>query len=89
VEPFRWISAALPHWPFVALVWCGSLVLAASSLRSTARARVPFVEMLLRVPAALFFFVLLALDARRDPALIAWALAFAPPYCSLLDIPRR
>jgi hypothetical protein len=45
--------------------------------------------MLLRVPAAAFFFVLLALYGRTQPALVAWTLAFAPPYCSLLDVRLR
>ena len=41
-----------------------------------------------RVPAAAFFFVLLALYGRREPALIAYALAFAPPYLALTRWPH-
>ena len=40
-------------------------------------------DLLLRVPAASVFFVLLALYARDDVMLIAYALAFVPPYLAL------
>jgi hypothetical protein len=39
--------------------------------------------MLLRIPAAGFFFVLLALHAEGAAPLVAYALAFAPPYLAL------
>jgi hypothetical protein len=39
--------------------------------------------MWLRVPAAGFFFVLLALHGRSLAPLVAYALAFAPPYLAM------
>jgi hypothetical protein len=81
---FRWINAPLPAWPFVAALWLVSLALLAASLGARARERIPFGEMLLRVPAATFFFVLLALHG-REASLVAWVLAFAPPYFSLVS----
>lgn len=85
---FRWINQPLSPWPFVALAWLVSLSSAALSLRSGARMRVPPQDMLNRVPAALFFFVLLALDGRSETALVAYALAFAPPYVTVTRLPR-
>jgi hypothetical protein len=81
---FRWVNVPLSPWPFVALAWALSLALAARSLRVGARERVPLRDILNRVPAALFFFVLLGLHARDEPALLAYAFAFAPPYLSLI-----
>lgn len=72
---FRWVNVPLPAWPFL-------IVLAILSAVFAARARfaIPRIELWLRVPAALFFFVLLALYGRSDPWLVAWTLCFAPPY---------
>lgn len=72
---FRWVNVELPVWPCVLALWALSVVLA-----TRGRLGIPRVELYLRVPAALFFFVLLAIHARTDGALIAWAIAFAPPY---------
>ncbi|MBM4358754.1 MAG: carotenoid biosynthesis protein [Deltaproteobacteria bacterium] len=83
---FRRVNGVIPAWPSVGLLWLVSAALLVVSLRCGARKRVPLGEFLLRVPAALFFFVLLAIHGRSDPALVAWTLAFAPPYCSLLDV---
>jgi hypothetical protein len=84
----RWVNRAVPEWPPVALVWGLGLWLAAAAWRTSARARVPFVDMMARAPAAGFFFVLLALHGRGAPALQAWAIAFAPPYLALIGRPR-
>ena len=67
--------------PLAAGAWLVSLALAGAALR--ARVVVARRDLLLRVPAAAFFFVLLAMYARDDGALIAYALAFAPPYLVL------
>jgi uncharacterized membrane protein len=86
---FRWVNGPIAAWPAVVALWCLAGVVLIASLRGRARSRVPLGEMLLRVPAAAFFFVLLALYGRTQPALVAWTLAFAPPYCSLLDVRLR
>ncbi len=80
---FRWINQPVAPWPVVALAWLLALCLALWSLKRQARNRVPRLDMLLRVPAALYFFVLLALASREKMALVAYACAFAPPYLSL------
>jgi hypothetical protein len=86
---FRWVNQPLDSVPFVVAAWLLSLGLTAWSLKQRARERVPRLDMLLRVPAALYFFVLLALTAAHKADLIAYALAFAPPYLSLTRLAPR
>ena len=84
---FRWLPAVEDPRPFVAVALLGSMAVALRLWR-----RPPSVagrDVLLRAPAAAFFFVLLALFARDDPWLVAWALAFAPPWLVLLASARR
>jgi len=80
---FRWIEGTIPAWPAVALVWLVSVLLTTAAIRRRVFDRMPLGELLLRVPAALFFFVLLGLYGRGEPALVAWVAAFAPPYCAI------
>jgi hypothetical protein len=80
---FRWIQGPVAPWPVVALAWALSIALAVSAWRTGVRARIPPVFMWLRVPAAGFFFVLLALHGRSLAPLVAYALAFAPPYLAM------
>ncbi|MBI4701934.1 MAG: carotenoid biosynthesis protein [Deltaproteobacteria bacterium] len=80
---FKWVSDTVPPWPVVAALWALSLALSAAALRSPAGRRLARVDLMARVPAAVFFFVLLALHGRSQPALVAYALAFAPPYLAL------
>jgi hypothetical protein len=47
-------------------------------------ARVPLADLLVRLPGAAVFFVLLVVSARGSAALVAWALAFVPPYLALV-----
>lgn len=79
----RWANAAIPAGVLVALAWSVSALLVYSALRSRAGHRIPVHELLLRVPAATFFFVLLAMHADGAWPLVAYALAFAPPYLVL------
>jgi hypothetical protein len=79
----RWINHTVPPWPVVAVAWAASLGLALIAWRRRAGAAIERHELLLRVPAAGFFFVLLALHGAEQPALIAYAVAFAPPYLVL------
>ncbi len=85
----RWVNITIPPWPAVFVIWLVSVTLAIGAWRSPAGARVRLVEMLLRVPAAGFFFVLLVLHGRDVLPLVAWALAFAPPYLVLTARARR
>lgn len=85
---FRWISGPVPHAPVVVGLWALSITLATVAWRRELRARVPPVEVLVRIPGAVFFFVLLAVTGAGG-WLTAWALAFAPPYLALTRLPAR
>jgi hypothetical protein len=79
----RWVNVPLPPWPAPVLLWLLSAALTVQAVRARASQRVPPVLLWLRLPAALFFFVLLALRGRHHLPLVAYALAFAPPYLAL------
>ena len=78
---FKWVPRGESELPFVVGAWLAScaLTVVVRKRRITVVRR----DLLLRVPAASFFFVLLALYARDDVMLIAYALAFVPPYLAL------
>ena len=82
---FRWVDQPIPPYAGVAVAWVLSLTLAGYAFVSKARTRVPLADLSLRVPAALFFFVLLGLHYDGNTALVAYALAFAPPYLALIS----
>jgi len=84
---FRWTQGFVSPWPVVALAWALSIGLAAYAWRAGLRRRIPVVFMWLRMPAAAFFFALLALHGRGVAPLVAYALAFAPPYFALTAWP--
>ena len=81
----RWVNGAVGAWPVVAVAWALFAWLAYRSYQGGLRRRVPSAELFVRAPAAMFFFVLLGLHGRDDPSLVAYAIAFAPPYLSLID----
>ncbi len=80
---FRWVDGTVAPWPAVTVAWLLSTALAVYAVRSHLSGRLTLSDMLLRMPGALFFFVLLAMHARDLPALIAYAVAFAPPYLAM------
>ncbi|MDX9999720.1 MAG: carotenoid biosynthesis protein [Polyangia bacterium] len=80
---FRWVSLPIPDLAGVVIAWAGCLLLASLAARHPATRRVPRRDLLLRVPASGFFFVLLGIHGREQPALVAFALAFALPYLVL------
>lgn len=80
----RWIAAEVTAWPAVFGAWLLSAGLTLCAARMPP-GRVPArAGLLRRVPAALFFFVLLGIHWRGAGVLVAWALAFAPPYLVLV-----
>jgi len=83
----RYLRAAVPPWPAVALVWALGLGLMGWAVADRSRLRIPASQMWARVPAALLFLVLLALYGARSLPLIAYACAFAPPYIALTRSP--
>ncbi len=83
---FRWLNQPVPPWPAVGVAAAVSVALTVAALRTRARHRVPRAEMLLRVPAAGFFVVLLLLEDAAPPALLAWSACFVGPYLACVDL---
>lgn len=84
----RWIKEPLPDIAVAALGWAAALavVVVIARTRPTGLRRLVF----FRAPAAVFFFGLLAVYGRDadNAALLAWSLAFAPPWLALLVLSR-
>ena len=80
----RRLSGPMNSLPGVAAAWALSLILVVMIFKKRAGRCVKRKTLLWRLPAALFFFVLLAIHGRDDVGLILFALAFAPPYLALL-----
>ena len=64
--------------------WALSLFWVYAILRHGTGTRVGKKTLLLRLPAALFFFTLLALNAGDSELLVVYGVAFAPPYLTLM-----
>lgn len=84
----RWLSVPLPSSLGWALAWPVGLLLVHQSRRRQWRMRLAWPLVWVRVPAALYFAVLLALFGRGSSALLAYAAAFVPPWLSLTARPR-
>ena len=81
----RWVSGPIADGTAaVASVVAGlALSVAVARLPAEAVTRVPLRELWSRVPAALYFAVLLVAYNADDPALLVYTAAFAPPYLVL------
>ena len=79
----RWVSGPINPWIAAGVAWGLSVTLAVAAARPAAAGRVPRRTLLLRVPAALFFFVLLGIYHEDAGPLVIWTIAFAPPYLVL------
>ncbi|GMV41654.1 MAG: hypothetical protein AMXMBFR64_33700 [Myxococcales bacterium] len=82
---FKWITRPIPDWTTTGATIVACLALSAAALRWRRRARVPLDEMVARMVAASLFFALIALHHRGNAPLIAFALAFAPPWFLLMS----
>jgi hypothetical protein len=69
----------------VGAAWILSLALVYTILRRGTGRRVQRKALLLRLPAALFVFLLLVLNASGSGLLVVYALAFVPPYLTLMS----
>ena len=81
---FRWIAHPIPELAMAVVGWVAAVVVV--SAISWFRPRGLRLQVLLRVPAAVFFFGLLwtcGQDADDGP-LVMWCLAFAPPWLTVL-----
>lgn len=82
----RWVNHPLPAWPVAIIAWLVLAPLGAAAWRARLRHRIPLGDLLVRIPPALLFFVLLALHHEGAAPLVAYAFAFAPPWLALLDL---
>jgi uncharacterized membrane protein len=80
----RWISMDVPSALMVGAAWILSIVVTLTFLRRGTGRHVKKKTLLLRVPAALFFLVLLISNARGSGMLIVYILASVPPYITLM-----
>lgn len=80
----RWVN--IPVGPGLAAgsAWALSLLLVYAILRNRTETRVERKTLFLRLPAALFIYTLLALHASGSALLVVFAIAFAPPYLTLI-----
>ncbi len=80
----RWVN--IPVGPRLAAgsAWALSLLLVYAILRNRTGTRVERKTLFLRLPAALFIYTLLALNASGSALLVVFAVAFAPPYLTLI-----
>lgn len=82
---FRWVQGPVATTTAIAIAW---VVLGATTLWAwRVGRRVPLADVLLRAPGAAFFFGLLALlgnEIHDRGLLLAYALAFAPPYLAAM-----
>jgi hypothetical protein len=76
---FRWVRGPVAIAPALGVVW---MVLAGVAVAARG-ARVAWPVVLARAPGAAFFFALLALSG-APAALVAYALAFVPPYLAVM-----
>lgn len=80
----RWLSRPIDPGLAAAAAWLAALLLAVVAYRRRIGALVHKQTLWLRLPAAVFFFFLVGLEAARAPWLAAYAAAFALPYLILM-----
>jgi hypothetical protein len=80
----RWVNRFNSNIFAVGIVWALSIALVCTILRRGTGRRVQRKALLLRLPAALFVFLLLALNAGGSALLVVYALAFVPPYLTTM-----
>lgn len=81
----RWVNTEVSPWTAAALAWIAGLMLLALSLGKQARRTISRPILTSRIPASLLFLGLLLWRCRSDLPLVVYALAFPPPYLSLID----
>ena len=80
----RWVNTTLNPLVAVGAAWIFSVALVYIILRRGTGRHVEKKTLLLRLPAALFVFLLLLLNAGGSGLLVVYALAFVPPYLTLM-----
>ncbi|MCK5689346.1 carotenoid biosynthesis protein [Myxococcota bacterium] len=77
---FKHVEGTIYPWAAVAVVWAISLFLARNAHTNKLSQRMNRMDLLLRIPGASLFFILLLWFGREEWALWAYALAFVPTY---------
>ena len=80
----RWINMDVPSVPMAGVAWVLSIVLTLTFLRQGTGRHLKKKTLLLRVPASLFFLVLLVSNAGGAEILVVYVLASAPPYITIM-----
>jgi hypothetical protein len=80
----RWINFPLPLTAVVGAVWCVSFLMVGAIHKNQICRRIKKRTLLMRLPAALFFFALLTFKAPDSLPLWIYALAFVPPYVMIM-----
>ena len=90
---FRWVKITIDPGLAVGVAWMASIFLVYAILRNRTGTRVAKKTLWLRLLGALFLFTWLALNADNSKLLIVYAVAFAPPYLTLMAqqyvLPRK
>ena len=80
----RWVNAPINPAYTAWAAWALSLLLVYAILRRKTGRHVERKTLLLRLPAAVLFFALIVAFADRSPLLVIYAVAFVPPYLTLM-----
>jgi hypothetical protein len=80
----RWINFPLPLTAVVGAVWCVSFLMVGAIHKKQICRRIKKRTLLMRLPAALFFFALLTFKAPDSLPLWIYSLAFVPPYVMIM-----
>lgn len=90
---FRWVKITVDSRLAVGVAWMVSIFLVYAILRNRTGTRVEKKTLWLRLLGALLLFTLLVLNANDSKLLIGYAVAFAPPYLTLMAqqyvLPRK
>jgi hypothetical protein len=81
---FRWVKITVDPRLAVGVAWMVSIFLVYAILKNRTGTRVEKKTLWLRLLGALFLFTWLALNAGDSKLLIVYAVAFAPPYLTLM-----
>jgi hypothetical protein len=81
---FRWVKITVDPRLAVGIAWMVSIFLVYAILRNRTGTRVERKTLWLRLLGAIFLFTWLALNADDSKLLIVYAVAFAPPYLTLM-----
>ncbi len=76
----RWVNYPIGDWVGVGACWAVCLAVSVLAWRHPGARRLARRDLLVRIPAAAFFFVLLGLYGRNNLPLIVYAVALAAPY---------